>query len=192
MIATFEKGKCKFDGDDAVKFGYVKGEAVWAHVLGINQFGNYSIDVKGDAVVELEEELLELRDSAYDAVIKADPKKKPIKVDVLKQDDDGNKFIQFKLPELNWKGEENKVKIYDASGKEVTDDWDELIGNGSIVKVKYMAKPYYMSSTKAVGISYRFYAVQIIKLEEYSGGGDSGFGDETSDTGAIENDGGDY
>ena len=67
--------------------------------------------------------------------------------------------------------------MYDAGGNKVV-DWDKLVGNGSVVKVKYRVAPYYMSSTKMVGISYSFYAVQVINLVEFSQG-DSGFGGES-------------
>ena len=107
--------------------------------------------------------------------------KKYALADVIKEDEEtGKKYIQFKLPPENFKGEAQAPKVFDKHGNEDT-DWDKLIGNGSTVKVKYMAKPYYMNSTKMVGVSYKFYAVQIINLEEYSGGGESGFGDETGD-----------
>ena len=83
--------------------------------------------------------------------------------------------------------------MFDAGGNSMP-DWDSLVGNGSLVKVKYRIAPYYMGSTKMVGISYKFYAVQVITLEEYSGGGESGFGDETSDGGsnATDTDGEDF
>lgn len=176
-MATITKGKVKFEEKASEPvFGYVKGTAKWAKVLEVGQFGSFSIDVYGESIVELKEELEALRDSAA-AEIEALGKPYTL-VDVLKQDDEGNEFIQFKLGENDFEGNPNKVKIFDASGTEVTDSWDKLIGNGSIVKVKYRAAPYYVSSSKTVGISYRFYAVQVIKLEEYKAG-DKGFGDET-------------
>jgi hypothetical protein len=69
--------------------------------------------------------------------------------------------------------------MYDAGGNKV-EEWDKLVGNGSLVKVKFQARPYYMNSTKMVGTSLKFYAMQVINLVQYSAGGDSGFGDETS------------
>ena len=167
------------------KFGYVKGTAKWAKVLEAGQFGSFTIDMYGPDVEEMFTEMEALRDSGAKEVDEAG--KKYQVVDVFKENEEtGQKYIQFKLPEMGYDDKVNKVKIFDVSGTEVTDTWDKLIGNGSTVKVKYMAKPYYMASTKNVGISYKFYAVQIIKLEEYSGGGESGFGDETSGDGPID------
>lgn len=177
-MAKFNKGKVTFENEASeAKFGYVKGEAKWAQLLEPDQFGNYSINMYGDNVVELKEELEAMRDSAYDEVVEAG--KKANKVDVTKFDDEGKEFIGFKLPETNYEGKPNKIVMYDAAGNKV-DDWDKLVGNGSLVKIKYRVSPYYMASTKNVGISYKFYAVQVINLVEYQGG-DSGFGDETSD-----------
>ena len=175
MEVKFNKGKCLFEGDDSVKFGYVKGTAKWAHILKPNEFGNFAIDLYGDGIEELIPELEEIRDEAYELVVSEG--KKASKADVYKQDDEGNKFIQFKLPELDFEGKPNGIKIYDVHGK-LVEDWDKLIGNGSTVKIKYRAKPYYMSSTKMVGVSYRFYAVQVIDLVEFKAS-DSGFGDES-------------
>jgi len=159
------------------KFGYVKGTCKWAKVLEPGQFGSFTIDMYGDDVEALFTEMEELRGEGAAEVAAAG--KKYQEVDVFKENEEtGQKFIQFKLPEEGYDGKQNQVKIFDVSGKEVTDSWDALIGNGSTVKVKYMAKPYYMASTKNVGISYKFYAVQVIKLEEYTAG-ESGFGDET-------------
>jgi hypothetical protein len=178
MIVKFEKGRAKFEGDDAVKFGYLKGTCKWAHILDTDLYGKYSIDLYGEEVEEHIPEFEEMRDAAYDAVI-AEGKKVAGKADVYKVNDDtGEKYIHFKLDEVNFKGEPNKIKIYDVTGKEVTDDWDKLIGNGSLVKIKYKVSPYYMASTKMVGVSYKFYAIQVIKLEEYAPQ-DKGFGDES-------------
>ena len=175
-MAKINKGKIEFENEASqAKFGYVKGEAKWAQVLEIDQFGNFSIDMYGDDVVELEDELVAMRDSAYEEVIEAG--KKAEKADVLREDDDGRSLLKFKLPELNYKGEANNIVMYNDNGKKV-DDWSELVGNGSIVKIKYRAAPYYMASTKKVGVSLKFYAVQVINLVEYVGQ-DEGFGDES-------------
>ena len=184
MEVKFNKGKCIFEGDDSVKFGYVKGTAKWAHVLKPNEFGNFGIDLYGEGIEALIPELEEMRDTAYDLVVAEG--KKATKADVYKQDEDGNKYIQFKLSELDFEGKPNKIKVYDIHGK-LVEDWDKLIGNGSTVKIKYRAKPYYMSSSKMVGISYRFYAVQVIDLVEYQGG-DAGFGDESDSDAPFDTD----
>jgi len=175
-MGTINKGKVTFtEAASEAKFGYIKGEAKWAELLAPGLYGTYGIKLYGDEVVEMKEELEAMRDSANDEVIELG--KKANKADVLKQDDDGNYFLGFKLKETKFDGTPNKVTMYDAGGNKV-DDWDKLVGNGSVVKVKYRVAPYYMSSTKMVGISYSFYAVQVINLVEFSQG-DSGFGDES-------------
>lgn len=183
-MATIKRGKVTFEeaGSEAA-FGYVKGEAKWAKVLEVDDYGNYSISMYGDNVVEMQEELEAMRDSALGEIQELGKEANP--VDVLKTDNDGKKFIGFKLPENNFDGEPNKIKIFDASGTEVTDTWDKLIGNGSIVKIKYRIAPYYMSSTKNVGISFKFYALQVINHVPYTQG-DSGFGDETNSDAPFE------
>ena len=159
-------------------FGYVKGTVKWAKVLEVGQFGKYTVDVYGEAVEALVEQMEELRGEAAKEV---DVAGKPYDVaDVIKTDDEGKKFIQFGMKPENYKGDIQSPTIYDKHGNEDA-EWDKLVGNGSTIKVRYMAKPYYMNSTKMVGISYSFFAVQVIDLVEYSGGGESGFGDETGD-----------
>ena len=161
------------------KFGYIKGKSMWAKVLEPGEFGKFEVnlypdeDTLNDFIAEMEL----LRGDAENEVKEAGKKISGL-ADVFKEDNDGNRYIAFKLNESNYKGEPNKVDFYDVTGSKVP-DWDTMIGNGSLIKVKYMAKPYYMASTKMVGISYKFFAVQVIKLEEYAGA-DDGFGDETS------------
>jgi len=184
-MGTINKGKVTFtEAASEAKFGYIKGEAKWAELLAPGLYGTYGIKLYGDEVVEMKEELEAMSDSAYDEVIELG--KKANKADVLKQDDDGNYFLGFKLKETKFDGTPNKVTMYDAGGNKV-DDWDKLVGNGSVVKVKYRIAPYYMSSTKMVGISYSFYAVQVINLVEFSQG-DSGFGDETDGAAPFDTD----
>ncbi len=173
-MAKINKGKVTFEKAEA-QFGYVKGECKWAKILDIDDYGNYSISMYGDEVVELEEELKGLRDEAAGEI---EALGKPFDVaDVIKTDSDGNKFIGFKLPENDYEGNANTIKMYDAGGT-LIEGWDELVGNGSKVKIKYRVAPYYMSSTKMVGLSFKFYAVQVIEHVKYTQG-DSGFGDET-------------
>ena len=182
-MATIKAGKVTFtEAASQGQFGYVKGTCKWAELLAVGMYGTFGIKMYGDNVIELEEELKAMQDSAFNEVEELG--KKAIKADIFKEEDDGTKFLAFKLKETKFDGTPNKVTFYDAGGKEVP-DWDKLVGNGSTVKIKYRAAPYYMASTKMVGISYNFYAVQVIDLKEFSGGGDSGFGDETSDSGGF-------
>jgi hypothetical protein len=175
-MAKINKGKVTFEKAEA-QFGYIKGECKWAKVLEVDDYGNYSISMYGDEVVGLQQDLEELRDLAASEIAELG---KPYEVaDIFKVDSDGNKFLGFKLPEKDYEGNDNSIKMYDAGGNLVT-DWDKLVGNGSKVKIKYRVAPYYMSSTKMVGLSFKFYAVQVINLVEFKQG-DKGFGDETDE-----------
>ena len=166
-------------------FGYVKGKVKWAHILTPNQFGTFSVDLYGKEVEELSDDVLSVLQSDGVKEVEA-AGKKFLLADLYKTNEEtGEKYLQFKLKDKDFEGKDNNIKVYDAGGNLVP-DWDKLIGNGSIIKLKYRAAPYYMNSTKMVGVSCRFYAIQIIKLEEYVGKGDSGFGDETSDEGEID------
>ena len=175
-MATINKGKVKFDTENV--FGYVKGDTKWAQILEVDDYGKYSVNLYGDNVIELREELEALRGAAA-AEIEELGKKYEL-AEVMKTDAEGVEFLSFKLPPENYEGKEQKVTMYDGGGNKV-DDWDKPVGNGSKVKIKYMFSPYYMSSTKMVGISFKFYAMQVLDLVEYTGGGDNGFGDETDD-----------
>jgi len=175
-LAKFNKGRVTFETEATQPaFGYVKGEARWAKILEPDDYGKFSINLYGDAIEELVPESQVMLDAAVKEI--EETGKEFSVADILKEDDEGKKFLPFKLKAVDSEGNPNKITMYDASGKKV-DDWSALVGNGSIVKVKYRVAPYYVNSTKVVGLSFRFYAVQVIKLVEYSGG-DSGFGDET-------------
>ena len=164
--------------DTAPVYGYIKGTAKWTKVLEVDDYGKYSINLypEQEQLDKLLSELNIIQDAAKEEA-ESKGKKVVLVADILKEDNEGKSFLQFSLPELKGDGTPNKVDIYDVYGKK-QEGWDKLIGNGSLVKVKYMFKPYYMASTKTVGLSKRFFALQIIDLVEY-GGGDSGFGDET-------------
>ena len=184
-MGTIKQGKVTFtEAASEGKFGYVKGTCKWAELLAVGMYGTYGIKMYGDDIIEMEEELQAMQDSAYAEVEELG--KKAIKADLFKEEEDGTKFLGFKLKETKFDGTPNKISFFDAGGTEVK-DWDKLVGNGSTVKIKYRIAPYYMASTKMVGISYNFYAVQVIDLKEYSSGGDSGFGDETSSDGPLSN-----
>ncbi len=180
-MGTIKAGRITFtEAASEGVFGYLKGTCKWAELLTVGMYGTYGIKMYGDGVAELETELKAMQDSAFDEVIALG--KKATKADLYKEEDDGTQYLGFKLKENKYDGTPNKISFFDAGGTQV-DDWDKLVGNGSTVKIKYRIAPYYMASTKMVGISYSFYAVQVINLKEFSGaGGDSGFGDESGDT----------
>jgi len=178
MVATENKGKVVFGKDD-VHFGYIKGKCKWAKVLQPDNYGNFSISMYvDDTTLDEHKELFNKMINDAAEAVKEVGKVVKGTADCTKEDKEGKEFFGFKLPAEGYEGKQNHIEIFDMYGKKV-DDWDNLIGNDSTVKIKYMAKPYYMATTKQVGLSFRFYAVQIINLNEYSGAGSSGFGDET-------------
>ena len=181
-MATIKAGRVTFTEDaSAAAFGYVKGECKWAELLSVGLYGTYGVKLYGDDVLEMKEELEAMQKSAAKEVEELG--KKYQLADIYKEDDEGKQFLAFKLPENDFDGNPNKITFYDAAGTK-TPDFDSLVGNGSTIKIKYRISPYYMASTKMVGISFKFYAVQIINLKEYSKG-DEGFSDETSSDGAF-------
>lgn len=73
---------------------------------------------------------------------------------------------------------DQKVAIFDAKGKPITDVPN--IGGGTKMKVSFEVIPFYTALVGA-GVSLRVRAVQIIELHEFSGGasaGAFGFGEE--------------
>ena len=180
ITVTYDKGRAKFD-KEATHFGYIKGTAQWAKILQPGEYGSYEVDLYPD------EETLEhfksiagpICDESKEAIEGLGKKVSGI-ADFIK-DKDGKEYIKFKLPAEKYDGTPQKPVVVDAGGT-TQPDWDQLIGNGSIVKLKYWMSPYYMASSKAVGVSLKFNAIQVIKLEEYAGG-DTGFGDESGDQG---------
>ena len=180
-MAKTIKGRVEFtEAASEAVFGYVKGTCKWAELLTVGQFGTYGIKMYGEAIEDMKVELDAMQSSAYDEVIELG--KKAEKADLYKYEDDNTAYLGFKLKEEKFDGTPNKITFYNVSGDKVP-DWDKLVGNGSTVRIKYRIAPYYMASTKKVGISYTFYAVQVLDLKEFSSG-DSGFVDETSDSDA--------
>ena len=174
-MAKYQNGVWVFEEVEP-KFGFMKGEAKWAHILKPSQYDKYSIDLYGDEVIEHIPVFEEMAQKAAEEIKQAG-KKVALVADVYKENDEGVKYIQFKKAATGKEGPIPHPPIYDVYGN-LVEDWDKLIGNGSIVKVKYVAKPYYMAATKTVGISYKLLALQVIKLVEYTEGG-GGFGDES-------------
>ena len=170
-------------------FGKIKGEAKWAKVLEPDQYDNYAVDIYGDfshvveeaqAIAEKTKELVEAAGKKVNGV-----------ADVTKENAEGGQYVQFKRKGSKGDGSPNTPpKIYNAQGS-LVENWSKLIGNGSKIGVAYYLAPYYMASTKMVGVSLKFYAVQVIDLVEYSGGGGGGspFDNETDEDVPFDSDG---
>ena len=168
-------------------FGTIKGEGKWCKVLEPDQYDNYAVDVYGDLthVVQEAEGIIEKAKE----LLEAGGKKVNGTADIIKEDNEGNEYLQFKRKGSKADGEPNTPpKIYDKHGA-LVEGWDKLVGNGSKVGVAYMLSPYYMASTKMVGVSIKFYAIQVIELVEYkSGGGSNPFGNESDEDAPFDTD----
>lgn len=176
---TDDKGKKK----NYAHFDYLRGKAKWAKVLEADQYGNYAIDVypeEAGGLDAIKEEAERIAEEAK-GLVEGLKKKVALVADVSKEDSEEVEYIQFKRKE-----DKGAPKIYNKYG-ELDEDWDSLVGNGSIVKVGCVLSPYYMAATKTVGVSYKLYAVQVIDLVEYEGGsGNTGFGNEAGDEAPFE------
>jgi len=164
-----------------------KGEALWCKVTE----PDYKFNAKGilstslicdpndPAVKVFIEKLEELQAQAYNetretlggAKAKA-VKVRPIYSDHFDQDDNETGNIVFKFAMKNVDDKEppyNKIKVVDAKTKPIKNV--PLVGNGSIIRCVAYANPYYMATTKEVGISLLWESMQIVDLQEFSGGG---------------------
>lgn len=91
----------------------------------------------------------------------------------------GNIIVKAKLKAKDHEFKDQKVDVYDVKGRK-ENDWDTDIGNGSTIKVKVFAFPYYMAKDNTVGVSMKLNKLQLINLVEYEG---DGFGDESGEEG---------
>lgn len=191
-MAELKKGKVLFPKEENV-WGYIKGKAQWAKVLEPGEYEAFEIDLypSDEDMAHYKEVAQGVAQVAFDGAEEVG--KKATIQDEFHKEKEGKEFLKFKLEATGFEGVANKIDIYDANGTKQP-DWDELIGNGSEVKIKYRLKPYFMTSSKVAGASSRFYAVQVIDLVPYVSGGDSGFGDESgqSGDGAEPHDGEDF
>ncbi len=155
---------------------FIRGEGKWVNIVQPDDYGNWSINLYGDEALELETELQAYLDEAVEF---AKEKGKDVQVvaDLYSKDQEGNKYL--KLKKKQYDEDTPRPKIYNVTGEEVTDEWTEPIGGGSKLRVKVMFKPYYMGSTKSIGLSKKLIAVQIIENKKFAGGG-GGFQDESS------------
>lgn len=153
---------------------FVRGTTKWASIIEPNQFGNFSVQLTPNKE-DLEKyinTLEAMRDSAAKEVEEAGKKIAGL-ADVVKEDDEGSIYIHAQLKQEGFEGKENSIQIFDVQGREI-ENFDKLIGNGSEVVAKIYVKPYYMNNNKMVGISTKFYALQLVNLIEF--GKSTGFG----------------
>lgn len=175
-----------------------KGRLEWAKVVKpdtkFDEGGIYSVDLYLKAgepdVQELCAKLDELVEEAKQDAIEENPKRKPLTAQPYEAvtDDEGNETgeIKFKF-KLKATGKTKAGEVYkqrpivvDAKGVPIlkfNSEGDVIndgfkVGNGSIGKIAFEPKKYFMASTKTAGVSLRLRGVQLIKLVEFSGGGD--------------------
>lgn len=178
-----------------------KGRALWCKVTEpdytFNDKGMYSTDLvcdPNDPTVKAYIEKLEaLRDEAYnqakngegDLKIQPAKAKKLEKADIYKEqyDQDGNEtgdiIFKFKMNNVDDRDKGNdKVAVIDGNRVKMKHEELPLVGNDSIIRCKAYANPYYMPSSNTIGVSLIWEVMQLIELNEYSGGVEDGFDDE--------------
>lgn len=154
---------------------YVRGTGNWNAVIEPDDYDKWSINLSGDEVEELEGELQGALDEAV-SFAKEEGKVVNTVAELFKKTNDGKRYIQFK--KVKYDDDTEGPKLYNISGDEITGQLKKEPGGGSTFRIKAMIKPYYMATTKTVGLSYKLLAVQIIESKEYAGS--AGFGDESN------------
>lgn len=193
------------------RFVTPKGEAMYAKVLNpdtkFDPEGVYKIDLLVDRseAQDLIDKLEAVRDDYLengDVVKAVREKNSKVRInvaDVFEETDDGRAKFKFKqkakITTKTGQTYDKKVAIFDSKVKPIQVE----VGNGSTVKVSFSVQPYYMASTKTVGVSLKLIAVQVINLVEKGFNESAGFeaeegyegnteGSEFSDTDTDEDD----
>lgn len=169
-----------------------KGKALWCSI----KEPNYTFNAKGDymtslvcdpndeAVKAFISKLEALRDTAYEETLETqgDKGKQNSKREVYNIDYDkdgnqtGNIIFKFKLSNIaDREPGQDKIAVVDAHKNQMLNI--PLVGNGSIIRCVAFANPYYMASTKEIGVSLMWKRMQILELVEF-GGGSADFDDE--------------
>lgn len=159
-----------------------KGKSSWAQVLKANQYGKFEVTLlltEEDAQA-FEAQLQPILDAGIKDVEKAGKQYNVAELNKGK-DENGLVMYKFKQDEFKRDGSKNSITIVNKQGN-AEPNWDKLIGNGSGIKVKAWINPYYMATTKTVGLSMKLNAVQVIDLVEYSSNGSFGNEEAPFDT----------
>jgi hypothetical protein len=182
LIARPEKRPKEMNNE---KMTTPKGIALYPHLdkpdTKFDDIGVYQLSLRlaKEEGVELQNTLQEILNKHTDLIKKQtgkDPKIQPLPIKE-NTDAEGNEVLDFKFklkPQLRTRsGEiiEQRPQIFDAGLKPMG---KVGIGNGSTVKVSFVAAPY--QAPIGAGVSLRLNAVQVIDLIQYNGGADgSGF-----------------
>jgi hypothetical protein len=140
-------------------------------------------------------QLEQIRDDLFDETLNENPKLKKVlvKADIGREevdaagDETGVVTLTFsqasRITPRNGEAFDKVIGLFDSQGVAIRDT--VKVGEGSIIKIAFEPFAYYMASTKTVGISFkRMAGVQILKLEEFTGGGSAssmGFGSEDAE-----------
>jgi hypothetical protein len=159
-----------------------KGIALYPHLdkpdTKFDDVGVYQLSLRlaKEEGVELQNTLQEILNKHTDLIKKQtgkDPKIQPLPIKE-NSDAEGNEVLDFKFklkPQLRTRsGEiiEQRPQIFDAGLKPMG---KVGIGNGSTVKVSFVAAPY--QAPIGAGVTLRLNAVQVIDLVQYNGGAES-------------------
>lgn len=169
-----------------------KGKALWCKVKDpdrtYDQEGTLSTslvcDPKDPAVQKFIEVLEALRDTALAETKETllsrakDVRAASVYSDEVDKEgnETGNIVFKFKLGKIDSRkaaGKNHSITVFDAKKNILT--VPPLVGNGSEIRCVAYANPYYMASTKMVGISLIWSKMQIIQLNEYSAKGGDDF-----------------
>jgi hypothetical protein len=173
-----------------------KGQANWCKFkepdTKYNAKGEFSTnlicDLSDPSVQEYIKKLEKIADIAYNETVETlgpvksnGIRKAPVYTEELNDNGvpTGNGIFKFKLKDLEdrkERGDSTEIIVVDAKKNKLGKD-APLVGNGSVIRLVSYANPYYMASTKTIGISHIWSKMQIIDLVEYGGGGDD-FDDE--------------
>jgi len=153
---------------------YVRGTGQWNAVIDPDQYDKWSTNLYGDEVLELKEELQAYLDEAVEIAKKAGKVVANIANPYAEYND--KEYIQFK--KKFYDEDTTPPKLYNITGEEITGQLKGEPGGGSELRVRAIFKPYYMATTKTVGLSKGLLAVQIINNKQYVGA--SGFEDEST------------
>lgn len=171
-----------------------KGFAQYPHLkdpdMKFNPEGVFSVTMRFEGktpeLQALIEKLEAIQDKAFDEAVSeanAMNKKKITKADLYLEDEEGNIYLKFKQNAVIKKkdGSTATVKIahFDSKGKPV----DVNVGRDSVIRLSFTATPYFMQSTKTVGLSLRPVAVQVIKLNEFGGNSAEDYGFSSDEEG---------
>lgn len=188
MAKVKSKGTAKPFSVKGIRIVSPRGEALWCKV----KEPDYQYNAKGvlsttiicdpndETVQAFIEKLEELRDVAYDETVETLGVKakgvvrKDVYSEHVDQDGEDTGLIEFKFALKDADDRDKWIRVVDSKRAEIKDI--PLVGNGSIIRCSAYANPYYMASTKTVGISLIWEQMQLINLVEY-GGGDA-FDDE--------------